>query len=350
MSILALETSCDETGAALVENGTKILANVVASSVALHQKSGGIIPETAARQQLAFLLPVLEEALRQCQPQKDPRQTLKEDIDAIAVTAGPGLVGSLVVGVEAAKTLSFLTGKPLLPVNHLLGHLFANWLEKEEKAFPPLPAVALIASGGHTDLVKVEKKGPGFSFCYLGGTRDDAAGECFDKCARVLGLGYPGGPAIAQAAANFSPKESPKIRLPRPMLDAPNFDFSFSGLKTAVVNKIRELEKKGPLSPATINALAWEIQEAIGDCLVGKTLKAAAGSRAQAILLGGGVCANKRLREKLEEENRNRFSLFIPPPSFCTDNAAPIAAAAYFLKPPSVLPSNLKAQPNLRIA
>ena len=349
MLILALETSCDETGAAVVENGTKILANVVASSVAFHHNSGGIIPETAARQQLAYLLPVLEEALRQYRPQKDPRQTLEEDIDAIAVTAGPGLVGSLVVGVEAAKTLSFLTGKPLLPINHLLGHLFANWLEKAEKDFPPLPAVALIASGGHTDLVKVEKGSP-FSFFYLGGTRDDAAGECFDKCARALGLGYPGGPAIAQAAANFSQKEGPKIRLPRPMLGAPNFDFSFSGLKTAVVNKIRELEKKGPLSPTVINALAWEIQEAISDCLVGKTLKVAAANQAKAVLLGGGVCANQRLREKLEEENRGRFSLFIPKPSFCTDNAAPIAATAYFLKPKAVPPSSLKAQPNLRIA
>ncbi|MBP8591504.1 tRNA (adenosine(37)-N6)-threonylcarbamoyltransferase complex transferase subunit TsaD [Candidatus Shapirobacteria bacterium] len=348
MLILSLETSCDETSVALVENGTKILSNVVASSVALHQKTGGIIPETAARQQLAYLLPVLEEALRQYQPQKELQKTLSEAVDALAVTIGPGLIGSLVVGVEAAKTLSFLTGKPLLPVNHLLGHLFANWLEKKEKDFPPLPAVALIASGGHTDLVRAEKKKK-FAFSYLGGTRDDAAGECFDKCARVLGLGYPGGPAIAQAAANFSPKEGPKISLPRPMIGARNFDFSFSGLKTAVINKVRELEKKNQLFPAAINALAWEIQEAIADCLVKKTLRAAEERQAQAILLGGGVCANQRLREKLLEENQNRFPIFIPKPSFCTDNAAPIAAAAYFLKPTPALLQNLKAQPSLRI-
>ena len=162
------------------------------------------------------------------------------------------------------------------------------------------------------------------------------------------GLGHPGGPAIAQAAANFSQKEGPKIRLPRPMLGAPNFDFSFSGLKTAVVNKIRELEKKGPLSPTVINALAWEIQEAISDCLVGKTLKAAAANQAKAVLLGGGVCANQRLREKLEEENRGRFSLFIPKPSFCTDNAAPYCRCRLFSKTKSRSPVKPQSQTQLK--
>ena len=231
MSILALETSCDETGAALVENGTKILANVVASSVALHQKSGGIIPETAARQQLAFLLPVLEEALRQCQPQKDPRQTLKEDIDAIAATAGPGLVGSLVVGVEAAKTLSFLTGKPLLPINHLLGHLFANWLEKEEKDFPPLPAVALIASGGHTDLVKSKRKGQGSLFTILAGRAMTPPGNDLTSAPGRWAWAIRAGRPLPKRRLIFPPKKAPKSACRGRCLTPLILTFLFPGLK-----------------------------------------------------------------------------------------------------------------------
>jgi len=304
MKILGIETSCDETAVAVVENGTKILSSQVASSEEFHKKSLGIIPETAAREQLKSIIPVLDEIIK-------PFNHLT--IDAISVTVGPGLIGSLIIGVETARTLSWLWNKPIIPVNHLVAHLYANFLQFKNI---PFPAVGLVVSGGHTELVLLKDHG---KITYLGGTRDDAAGECFDKTARILGLGYPGGPAIAAMAAKFQiPNSKFQIKLPRPMLNQDNFDFSFSGLKTAV---LRATKANKPY-------LAWEIQEAITDVLVAKTLKASKKYQAKSILVGGGVAANSRLREKFAKS----ANVFIPDPKLCTDNGAVIATAAYFNK------------------
>lgn len=304
MKILGIETSCDETAAAIVENGTKILSNVVASSQELQAKFGGIIPDRAAREQLKSMIPVISEAL-------------VTDVDAIAVTSGPGLVGSLLIGVETAKTLALALNKPLVPVNHVMGHIYGNWLESEP---PKFPAVVLIVSGGHSELVLMKGHG---KFEFIGGTRDDAAGECFDKCARLLNLGYPGGPAIEAAASKYEIRISKfETRLPRPMINEKNYDFSFSGLKTAVK---REFEK-GNLEAS---ALAYELQEAVVDVLVTKTIKAAREFKVQSVLIAGGVSANKRLREKFGEWS-SEFGVKIPPLKYCTDNAAWIASCAYF--------------------
>jgi N6-L-threonylcarbamoyladenine synthase len=306
MRILGIETSCDETAAAIVENGTKILSSSVASSEEFHKKSLGIIPETAAREQLKSIIPVLDEVIKPLN---------HSTIDAIAVTVGPGLIGSLIIGVETARTLSWLWNKPIIPVNHLVAHLYANFLQFKNISFP---AVGLVVSGGHTELVLLRNYG---KITYLGGTRDDAAGECFDKTARILGLGYPGGPAIAATAAQFPISNSNyqfPIKLPRPMLNQDNFDFSFSGLKTAVL-RVAKTNKPH---------LAYEIQEAITDVLVAKTLKASKKYQAKSILVGGGVAANSRLREKFSKS----VNVFIPDPRLCTDNGAIIATAAYFNK------------------
>ncbi|MGI6278293.1 MAG: tRNA (adenosine(37)-N6)-threonylcarbamoyltransferase complex transferase subunit TsaD [Patescibacteria group bacterium] len=332
MIILGIETSCDETSAAIVENGHRVLSVATASSEELHQKTGGIVPESAAREQLSCMIPVLEEALIKFCPNTKPQKVL-EKIDTLAVTFGPGLIGSLLVGVETAKTLSLVTGKPLVPVNHLEAHIFGNWLGKNPDQFPQIPALALIASGGHTELVLVKKRGKKYRFSPLGQTRDDASGECFDKCARVLGLGYPGGPAIAQSAKKAEKKliNKPPFNLPRPMIDQDTLDFSFSGLKTAVINQARKLQQKGLLSERMKSFFAWEIQEAITDCLVEKSIQAAKKGPVKSLLLGGGVTANQVLREKLQQKtNKLNINLFIPEVRYCTDNATIIAAAAYF--------------------
>jgi len=309
MKILGIETSCDETAAAVVEDGRKILTNVVASSVELHQKTGGIIPEVAAREQLKYIIPVIEEAIKKNH----------QDIEAIAVTAGPGLIGSLLVGVETAKTLAYTWQKPLIPINHLQAHLYANWLKKGDK--PKFPAIGLVVSGGHTDLVLMKNHQ---QIKWLGGTRDDAAGECFDKCSRLLGLGYPGGPAIGQEAIKVKrEKIINKMKLPRPMIHDDNFDFSFSGLKTAVLNEVKK--QKNPDLPF----LAYEIQEAITDVLVAKTKKVAEKYQIKSILLAGGVTANPRLREKMTKALLG-YNLFIPQVQLCTDNATFVAACAFF--------------------
>jgi len=314
MKILGIETSCDETAAAIVENGTKILSNVVATSSEMHAKTGGVIPEEAARQQVKSVLPVIKTALKEA-------DLTEKDIDLIAVTVGPGLIGSLLVGVETARTLSLLWQKPAVPVNHLVAHIYANWLSREK---PDFPALALVVSGGHTDLVLMKAHG---DLEWIGGTRDDAAGEAFDKCARLLGLSYPGGPAIAKAA--LKDKNGKKRKLfPRPMLKDNNFDWSFSGLKTAVL-RVVEAKKE-----ANVNLLAAEIQEAIVDVLVAKTLKAVKKFSPKSLLLAGGVAANARLREKFEEEiKKQKLDVIfrVPPPRLCTDNAAYIAGCAYFL-------------------
>ncbi len=325
MKILGIETSCDETATAIVEDGTKILANVVASSKELHAKTGGIIPETAAREQLKAIIPSVQTALKEA-------SLSPEELDAIAVTSGPGLFGSLIIGVETAKALSFAWKKPLVPINHLVGHIYANWLENPTP--PTFPNLTLVVSGGHSELILAKDHG---NFEWLGGTRDDAAGEAFDKTARVLGLTYPGGPAIQNAAkrvtklANF---------LPRPMHDSTDFDFSFSGLKTAVVNLVGE--KK--LNLEQVSQYAAEIQEAIVDSLLIKTLKAAKKYDVKELLLAGGVAANLRLVEKSKE----KFAGIVhaPNPRLCVDNGAMIASAAFFNYKP-ILWENINADSGL---
>lgn len=325
MCILGIETSCDETAAAVVKNGIKILSNVVASSTDLHAKTGGIIPEVAAREQVKWIVPVIEKSIASLK---------SKDIKAIAVTHGPGLIGSLLVGVETAKTLAYVWKKPIVPINHLQAHLYANWLEGKT---PQFPAIGLVVSGGHTDLVLMKSHG---QFKWLGGTRDDAAGECFDKTARVLGLGYPGGPAISRLAQKGNPNT---YDLPRPMINQKNYDFSFSGLKTAVINlmrKAKKVEKKD---------LAAGIQQSIVDVLVAKTARAAKKHRVKSVLLAGGVVANQRLREQMKEKLPTLDNqLFIPATKLCTDNATYVASYAHFnFKPISW--QKIEADPSLRI-
>jgi N6-L-threonylcarbamoyladenine synthase len=327
MRILGIETSCDETGAALVENGTKLLSNVVSSSVALHQKYGGVVPELAAREQVKVIIPVICEAL-------DEAGATLEEIDALAVTVGHGLIGSLLVGVETAKTLALIFKKSIVPVSHLYGHLYANWIgQKEDLKFP---IVSLIVSGGHTDLVLMEGHQ---KIKWLGGTRDDAAGEAFDKVARLLGLSYPGGPVIEKAAKTGNPEA---FNFPRPMIDEDNFDFSFSGLKTAVVNLVHKIKK-----PLPTFDIAASFQEALVDVLVTKTVRATQKYKAKEILLGGGVAANQYLvsRFKVEGE-RLGIQVFSPPIELCIDNAAMIAAAAFY-NPKPTPPEKIQAQPGL---
>ena len=348
MVILGIETSCDETSAAIVENGHRVLSVTTASSEELHQKTGGIIPESAAREQLSYMIPVLEKTLTKFWPNVKPQEAL-EKIDSLAVTHGPGLIGSLLVGIETAKALSLVTAKPLVPVNHLEAHIFANWLEKPSRQFPKMPALALVASGGHTELVLVKKGDKKYRFFQIGSTKDDASGECFDKCARVLGLGYPGGPAIAQSAQKASKKliNKPPFHLPRPMINQDVLDFSFSGLKTAVINQAQKLQQKNSLRKEIKNFFAWEIQEAITDCLVKKTIQATKKYPVKSLLLGGGVTANQVLREKLQKEARNlNLNPFVPKTSFCTDNGTIVGAAAYFNYQPVPL-SKIIPQPGL---
>jgi len=323
MKILGIETSCDETAAAVVENGTKILSNVVASSLPLHAKTGGIIPEVAAREQARAMIPVVKESLLQMATSlsiRDWRSAIGQ-IDAIAVTFGPGLIGSLLVGVETAKILSYVWHKPLVPVNHLIGHLYAPWLANSHP--PEFPLVALIVSGGHTELLYITGHG---KWRHLGGTRDDAAGEVLDKTARVLGLDYPGGPAIEKVAASG---EKACFNLPRPLVDSPDYDFSFSGLKTAVVNLASRPADSSvkQLTNRLVAGLAASIQEAVVAVLVKKTVKAAKEFKVSNIVLGGGVAANQRLHEAMIAAFPGKVYF---PAGLALDNAVVIAAAAFF--------------------
>ena len=349
--ILGIETSCDETAAAILQqkdNRITILSNVVASSASLQAKYGGIIPEQAAREQIRSIIPVIEETLREAML----AQGSPIGLDAIAVTQGPGLIGSLLVGVETAKTLALVWKKPLIPVNHLIGHFYANWITKHlpgvpqaqhhlEGEVPSFPCLGLLVSGGHTDLVLFKNHG---KYTYLGGTRDDAAGECFDKCARLLGLSYPGGPQLSKLAE----KGGNIFNLPRPMIDSKDFDFSFSGLKTAVVNLLHtlEMEKSGYTLEVKHN-LAASIETAIIDVLVKKTVAAAKLYNIDQLIVAGGVAANFKLRRTLRENFHGE--IHIPPPQLCTDNGAMIASAAFFIKPAKD-PLLLQANPNLSLA
>ncbi len=335
MKILGIETSCDETAAATVEDGTKILSNVIASSAEMHAKTGGVIPEQAARQQVRSIIPVIDASMANAKCQM-------EDIDSIAVTVGPGLIGSLLVGVETAKTLAYLWKKPIVPVNHLIAHIYANWLTANNK--PEFPVLALVVSGGHTDLVLMKNHG---KLEWIGGTRDDAAGEAFDKTARLLGLPYPGGPAIAaEAAKHLTVNHEPLTMFPRPMIEENNFDWSFSGLKTAVLRTINNQQ-----TTTNKEKLAAEIQEAIVDVLVTKTIRAVQKFKPKSFLLAGGVAANSRLREKFTDEIKTKklpIMFHVPEAKLCTDNATYIAAYAFYNYSP-VRWKKIEANPELSI-
>lgn len=329
MIILGVETSCDETGASVLSkrgDRIEILSNVLSSSASLQSKYGGIIPEQAAREQIKAVTLVIEEALSQA-------KVKPEELGAIAVTYGPGLIGSLLVGVETAKTLSWVWKKPLIPVNHLIGHFYANWIMHKVK----FPFVGLLVSGGHSDLVLFKGHD---SYEYLGGTRDDAAGECFDKCARMLGYKYPGGPKISKMAQKGDPKA---FNLPRPMKDSQDFDFSFSGLKTAFYNLVETTTLKG----RKLNDLCASLEQAIIDSLIEKVIKAAQINKVDQIIVAGGVAAN----EKLISELKDRFKgvVLSPPPFLCTDNGAMIAARGLFERPIKN-PLTLQAKPGLSLS
>ena len=307
MKILGIETSCDETAAAIVEDGDNILSNVVASQVDIHRRYGGIVPEVASRQHLITILPVLDSAMAGA-------KASWQDIGAVAVTIGPGLAGSLLVGANVAKAIALAHGLPLIGVNHLEAHIYANWLSEDK---PDFPCLCLIVSGGHSDLVLMRGHG---QFEKLGRTRDDAAGEAFDKAARILNLGYPGGPAIEKAAAG----STPSFPLPRAWLKG-NDDFSFSGLKTAVLHLVRDNDFS---DPASVAGAAASFQQAVVDVLTAKTIQAAERLQVKQILLSGGVAANKALRDSFIDNSP--VPVHVPPPSLCTDNAAMVAACGYY--------------------
>ncbi len=324
--ILGIETSCDETAAAVVEDGQRILSNVVASQIELHRRYGGVFPEVASRQHILSIVPVIEEAMSEA-------GTSWEDLDAVAVTYGPGLAGSLLVGVNAAKGIALGCGLPLLGINHIEAHIYANWLGRREEDRIIFPALCLVVSGGHTELILMSGHD---QYKRLGGTLDDAAGEAFDKVGRLLGLGYPGGPAIEQASQYG---DAAAFDLPRAWL-GDSYDFSFSGLKTAVLRIVKKYEaawsgKEGRrLSAEAVSRLvpvvdlAASFQVAVVDVLVEKTRRAAEEFHAEQILLAGGVAANKLLRQEMAR--RSTLPVLCPPIYLCTDNAAMVACAAYF--------------------
>jgi N6-L-threonylcarbamoyladenine synthase len=339
--ILGIETSCDETAAAIIEDGRKILSNVVASQVDLHRQYGGVFPEMASRQHILTIMPVIQQALRQSSGQVMAEAGLDwDDLDAIAVTYGPGLPGSLLVGVNTAKGLAYGRGLPLIGINHIEGHIYANWLlvddSPQEIAFPLL---ALVVSGGHTELILMTDHG---QYRRLGQTLDDAAGEAFDKVGRLLGLEFPGGPAIERAAQEGNPLA---FKLPRAWLKG-TYNFSFSGLKTAVLRIVQKYEDKVSLSESARNRriavsqapsvirrlpvanLAASFQASVIDVLVEKAKAAAEEHQVKLIMLAGGVAANRLLRQQMAE--RSALPVLYPPPAFCTDNAAMIASAGYF--------------------
>ncbi len=326
--LLSIESSCDETGIAVIDGGRRILSNVVASQVALHAPTGGIVPELAARAHLRWIVPTLDEAWAGAGVEW-------RDIDAIAVTYGPGLAGSLLVGINFAKALSWVHDTPLISVNHLEGHVYAAWLldpdeDGATKVEPIFPLVALVVSGGHTFLAEMTDH---LTYRLLGTTVDDAAGEAFDKVGRLLGLGYPGGPAIQKAAERATGRD---VRFPRAWM-GDSYDLSFSGLKTAarkIVNDARAAQgiapddADTPLSDATTAELAWGFQDSVVDVLATKAARAAREIGARSIVLGGGVAANSCLRERLAgEADGLGIPLIVPRPGLCTDNGAMIGAA-----------------------
>ena len=311
--IMGIETSCDETAAAIVEDGKKIISNVVASQISIHQKYGGVVPEIASRKHMEYIIPVIDKAL-------DESGKKITDLSAIAVTYGPGLIGSLLVGLSVAKAMAYAQNIPLIGVNHLEAHIYANLLEHNE--IKP-PFVCLIVSGGHTSLVYIRHFG---EYELLGQTKDDAAGEVLDKIAKFLNLGYPGGPIIEKLAKEGDPSS---IQFPRPILNDKSYDFSFSGLKTAVIYHIKKLDKVNKNIP--VSDILASFQQAVTDVLVGKTIKAALKFKTKQIVLAGGVAANSFLRREIKEKaNLLNIKVFYPSISLCTDNAAMVASAGYY--------------------
>jgi N6-L-threonylcarbamoyladenine synthase len=331
--ILAVETSCDETSAAVVENGRRIRSNIISSQIDIHKKYGGVVPEIASRKHVELILPVIGQALEEASVGLDR-------LDAVAVTYGPGLAGALLVGLSAAKALAFATGKPLIGVHHIEGHIAANYLEHE--TLEP-PFVCLVVSGGHSHIVYVEDYG---DFEIMGQTRDDAAGEAFDKTARALGLGYPGGPLIdAQAKRG----DSSAVDFPRVYFNDGSLDFSFSGLKTAVLNYLNTNARRG--GEISIPDVCASFQKAVVDVLVHNTIRAAEQKGAKKIVLAGGVAANSQLRSSMNEAAAGiGADMFYPRPLLCTDNAAMIGAAAFYeYKRGNISGLGLNAVPGLKL-
>ncbi len=361
MIILGIETSCDDTGISIVRAGNKqsgfeILSNSVSSQIEVHQKYGGVVPNLAAREHLKNIEPCLKTALA------GANISLKE-VDLIAPTIGPGLIPSLLVGVNFAKTLSYVWKKPLIGVNHIEAHIAAGLTVSGSRFKIPnsknLPAIALVVSGGHTQLVlatsqKTSNNFQKINYKILGETRDDAAGECFDKIAKLLGLGYPGGPEISTQAEKFkSSKSKLALKLPRPMINRNNYDFSFSGLKTAVLYLVKQQGVKAK-TEKFIQAVCAEAQQAIIDVLIKKTIQASREYKAKTIILSGGVAANTELRKQLELETRKLTpgaQFLVPPKKMCTDNGAMIALAGYlrYQQGSRISWRKIKADANLRL-
>lgn len=308
--ILAIETSCDETSVAVIKDGSEVLSNIISSQIETHRAFGGVVPEVASRKHVEVITLVVEEALAAA-------GVKPEQLTAVAVTQGPGLVGALLVGVVAAKSLALAWGKPLIGTHHIAGHIYANRLVKELQ----YPCMTLVVSGGHTELVNMEREG---EFRIIGRTRDDAVGEAYDKVARALGFPYPGGPHVDRLAR----EAEEAVPLPRVWLEPDSYDFSFSGLKSAVLNVVNQSKMKGLIPD--VAGIARGFQESVVEVLVEKAVRAVKACEAKQLLLCGGVAANKGLREALISRcQKENIELIIPPPVYCTDNAAMIGAAAY---------------------
>lgn len=331
--ILAIESSCDETAAAVVKNGRMVLSNVISSQIALHTLYGGVVPEIASRKHVEKINQVIEEALGQAGVEL-------ADVDAVGVTYGPGLVGALLVGVAEAKAIAYAAKKPLIGVHHIEGHVSANYIENPDLE-PPF--LCLIVSGGHTHLVLVKEYGV---YEIIGRTHDDAAGEAYDKVARAIGLGYPGGPKIDALAKEGNPRA---IAFPRAHIEGAPFDFSFSGLKSAVLNYLNSCEMKG--EEVNRADVAASFQQAVVDVLTGRTVAAAKEYHMERVALAGGVASNSALRKAMEQEcDRHGLKFYRPSPIFCTDNAAMIGAAAYYEFCKGIRSGlDLNAVPNLKI-
>jgi len=321
MYILGIESSCDESAASVLKASgqkTEILSNVISSQIDIHAQYGGVIPEIAAREHVLNILPSIEDALRQA-------KISPKDLKAIAVTQGPGLLSSLIAGVETAKSLSLIWNKPLIPVHHIIGHIYANFINTDKQ--PQFPLLALVVSGGHSNIIYMSDH---YKFKIIGETRDDAAGEAYDKAAKMMGLSYPGGPIIAQQAEKFrQSKKVCKIELPRPMMYSPDFNFSFSGLKTALLYQLQ----KDKNWKKRIPEYCFAFEQAVIETLIHKIIKAAQKYPSKSILLAGGVAANKALRQQLATEISKKLpniKLSLPNLNYTTDNAAMIASAGYF--------------------
>lgn len=336
MLILAIETSCDETSVAILKDGNNLLSNIIYSQEKMHAKFGGIVPEIAARKHIETIIPTINKALNKA-------KIKLEKIDYIAVTSGPGLITSLMIGIDTAKSLSFALKKPIIPIHHTESHIYSNFIENKNIKFP---ALALVVSGGHTNLILMRDHG---KYQNIGSTRDDAAGEAFDKVAKLLNIGYPGGPIISQKADIGNSKS---YSFPRPMIDSSDFDFSFSGLKTDVLRLVQK--KKNKFTPQEINNICASFQMAVVDVLVTKTIKAAEKYNVASVLLAGGVSANKLLRRKLKSavnQDLENTEFYYPDFQYCTDNAAMVAMASYFhvLKKNYTTWDKVKVDPNLKL-